>query len=262
MKDIKTELTQKIVVIGAGNVGTHLAVALQKSGAEVVQVYSRSAESARELGQRLGVPFTHSFGEIHRAADLYVLAVSDSAMLKVLDSGMFNGHFVVHTAGSVDMEVLKNYTRNYGVLYPLQTFSKQRELDFSTIPLLIEANSHENEQRLVRLAKQLTTNVSIVDSEQRLQLHIAAVFACNFVNYMYAVAETLMQRHQLPFRYLQPLILETARKAAESESPTQVQTGPARRHDQNVLEKHRKALEFSPDLQKLYNFVSEKIQTL
>ncbi|WP_300728108.1 Rossmann-like and DUF2520 domain-containing protein [uncultured Bacteroides sp.] len=250
----------KIVLIGAGNVATHLGLALPDAGYEVLQVYSRTETSARELGEKLGCTYTDKLDEVVSDADCYIVSIKDSALDEVLPKLVLRNRsaLFVHTAGSVPMDVWKGLASRYGVLYPMQTFSKQRAVDFSVVPFFIEANSADDLELLRKMAAGLGSKAYEATSEQRRYLHIAAVFACNFTNHMYAVAEHLLSVHGLPFEAMFPLIDETARKVHEL-SPVEGQTGPARRYDENVINRHLSMLSDEPELARLYELISKNI---
>ncbi|HWS01630.1 MAG TPA: DUF2520 domain-containing protein, partial [Prolixibacteraceae bacterium] len=179
----------------------------------------------------------------------------------ILSGSGIRKQLVVHTSGSISMDILSAVSENYGVFYPLQTLSKQKEVDFRTIPICIEANSAENLEKLTILANILSDQVYPVDSVRRRQLHLAAVFVCNFVNHFYAIGEKLLQEQQIDFNLLRPLILETAQKAMQF-SPPDVQTGPAARGNRQIQEQHLKLLEHHPDWQQLYQLISNNIINL
>ncbi|RIJ50361.1 DUF2520 domain-containing protein [Maribellus luteus] len=244
--------------IGAGNLATHLATALNEKAGKVTQVYSRTEDSARLLAQKLNASYTTSIKEITSKADIYFVALKDSAVSEVLAEIDFQDKLVVHCSGSLPMSVLKDFSSNYGVLYPLQTFSKTRIVDFTDIPVFVEANNLNNEELLYTLARKISGKVTILDSARRKSLHIAAVFACNFVNHFYALAAGFLESQDIPFEVLHPLILETARKAQEM-PPKEAQTGPAVRFDENIINDHLQALAEYPEMQPLYNLISRSI---
>ena len=254
---------KRIVLIGAGNVATHLGMALKRAGQEVMQVYSRTEASASALAERLGVPFTTSLDEVVSEADLYIVSVKDAVLQELLPSVVKGreGALFVHTAGSMPMDVWKGIAIRYGVLYPMQTFSKSREVDFNTVSFFVEALEKDDLQMLVDLASSLTPKVYEATSEQRMSLHVAAVFACNFTNHMYALSAGLLEKYGMPFDAMLPLIDETARKV-HGLSPKEAQTGPAIRRDGNVMDKHLAMLSDDPVLQEIYQKISESIQTL
>ena len=248
----------KICFIGAGNLATHLSKKLLSSGFLIIQVFSKTEKSAKTLAEKLNCNFTTTPEKITSDADIYIVAISDSAFEKALSRINFHNKLVVHTSGSQPLSVLENYSANYGVLYPLQTFSKNRELDFSKIPVFIEANNTQNEEILLYLAHEISSSVTLMSSDERKYLHIAAVFACNFVNHFYTIAAELLKTKNIPFDVLKPLILETALKVQELE-PENAQTGPAVRSDKNVISKHIEEIKGYDNYAELYNMISENI---
>ncbi len=248
----------KFCIIGAGNLATHLAVELHRKAGEVIQLYSRTETSARKLADKIDCAYTTSVTQITPDADIYFTALKDSAVAEVLGRVNLKNKLIVHTSGSLPLSVLKNFSKNYGVFYPLQTFSKSREVDFREIPLFVEANNPTNEQRLTQLARQISGKVFVLDSSKRKSLHIAAVFACNFVNHFYALAGDYLEAQNIPFDVLRPLVAETAGKVQEL-SPNEAQTGPAVRFDENIIGDHLKALEAFPEMKTLYNSISKSI---
>lgn len=251
---------EKIVIIGAGNMATRLAIALSDSGCRILQVYSRTIESARELAVCIGADtkFTNVVADIVVDADLYIFSLSDNALPDVVAQMKPNNALWVHTAGSMPMDVFANKCKRYGVLYPMQTVNKFRDIDWREVPIFVEASTEEDTQYLMRLAQRLSQCVRCSSSQQRRSLHLAAVFACNFSNHMYAIAEKLLLEQGLDFDVMKFLIRETERKA-ESISPNDAQTGPAVRNDINVMNKHLALLDNTPEGE-LYRLISESIQ--
>jgi predicted short-subunit dehydrogenase-like oxidoreductase (DUF2520 family) len=251
-------MDKKVAIIGAGNLATRVSLELQNNGINIVQVYSRTVTSALTLARMLGCNYVTKPEKITPEADIYIISVSDMAMAGLLENVNFNNKLVAHTAGSIPMDALKKFSKNYGVFYPLQTFSKYRDVNFSKIPFCIEGNSKQNEQILVELASTISKDVRLINSEQRKQLHLAAVFACNFVNHMYAIAGELVQDKDIPFDILRPLINETASKI-KNMPPRAAQTGPALRMDKNIIQEHINMLGKKSRLGKLYTQISENI---
>ena len=244
----------KIVLLGAGNVGTHLYRVLQnKEDLQLIQWYSRSLRFEKEPTT---CPVTQDLNNIVEA-DLYILSVSDSAIPRLSKALESKNGLIVHTAGSVSMDVLNTH-KNHGVFYPLQTFSKNKSVDFEKIPLCLEANKEENLQLLKKLAQAIGGPIHLINSTQRKALHVAAVFVNNFTNHLYTIGEDLCIEHNLPFSVLQPLIAETADKIKYL-PPSQAQTGPAVRGDQKVLADHLQHLT-KESQQKLYQLISASIQ--
>lgn len=252
---------KNVVFLGAGNLATQLALTLHENGVNILQVYSRTEKSAKQLAELVQCAHTSNLKEIFKNADLYIFALSDKALQPVLDQMSLPIGNAVHTAGSIPMNIFENYTEHFGVLYPLQTFSKQRKVDFSDIPVCIEAMNLEFQNELFELGKRISKNVKLINSDQRKQLHLAAVFTCNFANHMYSIGQKLLEEKDVDFNLLNPLIQETAQKVMEL-SPVDAQTGPAVRFDEEIMNLHEKALIDTPDFQKLYRFVSESIYNL
>ena len=249
---------KSIVIIGAGNVAFHLGKALLANGKEILQVYSQSEKSASSLAKILNTDYTIAIEDLNPSADLFIIAVSDDAIHAIAEKLKLKDKFVVHTSGSVEMEVLASATNNYGVFYPLQTFSKLREINFKEIPLCLEANSLRNLKLLSNLGNKLSENISEIDSSQRKILHLAAVFACNFPNLMYSSAEVLLKENNLSFDLLKSLIAETAEKVQHI-LPSESQTGPAYRNDMKIMAKHIEMLRDHKHLEEVYLMLSRII---
>ena len=251
---------KRVVLIGAGNVATHLGMALKRAGHEVMQVYSRTETSASALAERLGVPFAISLDEVFADADLYIVSVKDAVLQELLPSVVKGreGALFVHTAGSMPMDVWKGIAVRYGVLYPMQTFSKQRAVNFEEVSFFVEASGAEDLKTLKEIAGLLSPRVYEANSGQRKYLHLSAVFACNFANHMYALSAHLLKQQNLPFEAMLPLIDETARKVHEL-LPQDAQTGPAVRDDRNVMSSHMDLLSDEPEIRELYEKISESI---
>ena len=252
----------KIVLIGAGNLATHLGKALHAAGHDMVQVFSRTMQSAETLASLLDAEPLTNMAQVRDDADVYIFLVKDSA-LEQLISQLCGGEKKVflHTAGSMPMSVFRGKALHYGVLYPMQTFSKQREVDFSIIPCFIEANDEFALKQIEGLAGQISHRVFQLSSEDRKYLHLSAVFACNFANHCYAASQELLQQHGIPFDVMLPLIDETAAKV-HGMTPKEAQTGPAVRYDENVIGKQIRLLENQPYFQKIYDCMSKSIHEL
>ncbi|MDR0798936.1 MAG: DUF2520 domain-containing protein [Dysgonamonadaceae bacterium] len=252
---------RKISVIGAGNVATHLSVALQAKGFPVAQIYSHSLASAKALAERLGTDYTNDSRQIIADADLYFFAVSDSALPEIGKTLPPLPGLWVHTSGSVPMDVFAEFTDHYSVCYPLQTLSRSREIALDDVPFFVEAHLPEEEAQLMALASRLSSKVLRLSSEQRQQLHLAAVIANNFSNHLYVLAAQILEENHLSFDLIKPLIRETAAKI-EYLHPREAQTGPAARGDAAIIEKHLEMLKGKPELQALYRVLSESCTLL
>lgn len=251
---------KRIVLIGAGNVAHALAPALLKAGLNLCQIYSRTIESAGELGQKTGITYTADAYAIYPDGDIYIFCVSDDALVPLLKTLALNPDaLLLHTSGSLPMQVLKPFAKRFGVLYPLQTFTKKRDLDFAEIPLCIEAVNHETMKEVKALAELLSHRVCEISSEKRKTLHLAAVFANNFVNHLYRISGRILEEEGLDFSLLRPLIFETAHKVMTL-SPELAQTGPAKRGDEGILAMHKTLLKNDSKLLNLYTLLSDSIR--
>jgi len=249
-----------IVCVGSGNVATHLTKAFRVKGARIVQVYSPDISNANLLAKEIDALAISDLAELSQVADLYLIAVKDDAIATIAHKLNVVKGIVVHTSGATPMSVLADAgIQNYGVFYPLQTFSKSRDLNFSNVPLCLEAGNAEVLNRLKSLAETLSPLVYEIDGEKRRILHLSAVFASNFVNHLYHLGGEILAEHQIAFELLRPLILETAEKV-QTRLPFDVQTGPAVRDDQETMKSHVSLLENRPDLQEIYKFLSKSIK--
>lgn len=248
----------RIVLFGTGNVATRLGTAFKSANIEIVQVFSRSEAGAARLSGILGCPHTTSKTEVEADADFYIIAVTDEAISDVISGVKISKQIVVHTSGSVQMDILSSFSENYGVLYPLQTLSVQKETDLGQVPFCIESNSQASLDKLRELASSVSKNVVCMDSPRRRQIHLAAVFVCNFVNHFYSIGESLLKDQPTDFELLKPLIRETASNAIHF-SPSMVQTGPAVRGNNAVMEKHLEMLKDYPEWQLFYELISKDI---
>jgi len=247
-----------IVIIGSGNVATHLALAFQENGIHILQIFSRNIENAKNLAIKVGAAYTNVSLEIQDNADLYLFAVSDSAVISILQSYNWQNKLLAHTAGSLPIDIFQPFSENYGVFYPLQSFTKGRNFELKKVPFLIEGNNTTSEEILLRFAKKVSKKTICMKSEQRTAIHLAAVFASNFSNHMYSIASEILSKNNIPFNILNSLIEETTNKAIQT-SPITAQTGPARRNNTEILQKHIDMLASEPDWQKIYTFASESI---
>ncbi|WP_316763834.1 Rossmann-like and DUF2520 domain-containing protein [Pedobacter aquatilis] len=248
-----------IVLLGSGNVATHLARALKAVGENIVQVFSPNLEHAKQLAAKLNTQAINNLAEINNQADLYIISVKDDAIAEVVDSLSNVDGLVVHTSGTTDIKVISSVLNKAGVFYPLQTFSKAKELNFNNIPLCIESTDAEQVEILKVLAHKLSNKVYELDGEKRKVLHLAAVFACNFTNHLYSMANELLVKNDLDFDIIRPLIAETANKVL-IDLPANVQTGPAVRNDESTMNKHLSMLADLPELQEIYETLSNSIK--
>lgn len=252
----------QIVLLGSGNVATHFALGLERVGLPVSQVYSRTPQNGLSLLERLSnkPDLIFTTDRLIRTADLYLFTVRDNAIASLAESLPATRGIWAHTAGSISMEVLHKHHADSGVLYPLQTFSKDRGLDFSTIPLYVEGCTQAACDFLTSVGKILSSQVSFASEKQRRQLHLAAVFACNFVNHLYCLSEEILSGASLSPEALAPLISETAAKVQRMPA-REAQTGPAARYDTETIKRH---LEMLPEgySKQVYHLMSESIMSL
>jgi predicted short-subunit dehydrogenase-like oxidoreductase (DUF2520 family) len=248
----------EVVLIGSGSVATHLGLALKAKGVKISQVYSRSVKNAKMLSEKLDTSFITDISDIYRDADIYIYALTDSAFKSILRKIEMPEGIQVHTAGCIAMNEFEGFTSKFGVFYPLQTFSINKPVDFSQIPIFIEACNMEVQQQLLELAKLISDKTYLVNSENRRKLHLAAVFACNFTNYMYNIASDILDDSGFSFEIIQPLIAETAEKI-KTLNPYDAQTGPAVRMDEKTISKHLSLLNKKPDLKKIYKLLTKNI---
>lgn len=250
----------RISIVGSGNVATHIAAALKNAGHQIVQIYSPNYDHAALLAYHVKAEPVDDL-DLLQPVDLFLVAVKDDAIEAVAAELAKHGVPVAHTSGATSLDLLAKYVEEAGVFYPLQTFSKVKEVNFKTVPLCIEANNKQLEDVLLKLGSTISQNVYKVTSDQRKVLHLAAVFACNFPNYLYDVARNLLTEAQLDFNLLRPLILETAVKVQE-QFPDEVQTGPAVRNDQQTMANHLEMLQQNDYLQQVYRLLSDGISQM
>ncbi|WGK94291.1 MULTISPECIES: Rossmann-like and DUF2520 domain-containing protein [Flavobacterium] len=245
----------KVSIIGSGNVARHLIHAFQSnSEIELVQVFARNKKSLTHLLDSNSV--TSDYTQL-QAADVYIIAVSDDAIAEVSSQLPFENQLVVHTSGTVPLTTLESKNRR-GVFYPLQTFSKDKAVNFKTIPICLEAENEKDLQTLNQIASTISDAVYQINSEQRKALHVAAVFVNNFVNHLYQMGSEICDNNNVPFEILKPLIQETANKIV-SLSPKEAQTGPAKRNDLTTIEAHQQFLT-DENLSTIYTLLTQSIQ--
>ena len=241
-------------MLGSGNVATHLGRALKQAGHEIVEVWSRTPANAETLATALSTRHSEELRFLSPNAEVYIISVNDDSIREVIAKFPFQDKILIHTSGTSEL----NIPGLSGVFYPVQTFSKQSPVNFSNVPIAVEGLSPEVTNHLVKLARSISANVSEISTQQRKTLHVAAVFACNFSNHLYAIADKILQRDGLEFQLLRPLIMETANKI-QTHSARSVQTGPAIRNDEITLRKHIEFLENNPSLRDLYERLSQSI---
>jgi len=248
-----------ISIIGAGNVGFHLAQRLYQCGFSIHQIYSRSLDNAQAAAQKVEAAAIHRLEQLDTKATIYILAVKDDAIAAVAQQLPPLDHAIVcHTSGSVASTALSQFD-NYGVFYPLQTFSKQKEVDFEQLPFCIFGNNEPTQTQLQATAQAICPNVYLINDQQRAVLHVAAVMVNNFSNFLFHAADDICQQEEVPFDILKPLIQETVNKI-QQHAPKAVQTGPAIRNDQQTIHQHLQFLEKQPHYKKIYQLLTDSIQ--
>ena len=246
----------QIAIIGSGNVAYHLAKAFKEAQIPIVQIFGRNKEELSKISTEFSIPFST---ENLTKADFYIIAVSDSSIEKVSEIIKDKNCLVAHTSGSVSINSLQGNYRK-AIFYPLQTFSKSKNLDYSKIPFFIDAENEADKDLLKNLALNISKNVMFANDEKRKYIHLTAVFACNFVNHLYARAKEISDSQGIPFDYFLPLIDETTQKIHELE-PKLAQTGPAKRGDEKVLQSHE-ALITDEEKLKIYKTLNESIKKM
>lgn len=246
-----------ISFIGSGNVATHLALALKNGGFDIREVYSRTYENARTLSKKIESKAIRTIEELDPAVDLYVISLPDGSIKHVVHDFLKVQGIVVHTSGITPMSVLEKRP-HFGVFYPLQTFSKQREPDMSSVPFCLEASSVEVLVQLKKVASKISASVFEINSEQRQYLHLAAVMVNNYSNYLFRMAFDILESKGIDHTLLMPLIEETISKI-KSLHPSVAQTGPARRKDTETIEKHLQLLEEYQDYKELYEIFAQQL---
>jgi predicted short-subunit dehydrogenase-like oxidoreductase (DUF2520 family) len=247
-----------IVIIGTGNTATVLGRKFKQAGHRIVQVFGRDASAASRLAYQLDTGSTNYWSVIRKDADIYLIAVADDAISDVAKHVHVPGKVVAHTAASIKKDALKSMSHHYGVFYPLQSLRKDRA-ELPEIPLFIDASDDIARKKLEQLADSISSHVIAAGENERLKMHIAAVFVNNFVNHLYALAEDYCNKEGIDFQQLLPLIKETAQRL-ESISPSKAQTGPAIRHDEATIKEHLKLLEKYPKLKDVYELMTKSIQ--
>lgn len=240
----------EITLIGAGNLAYHLGIALYNANYHIRQVYSRTQEHAEQLANRLNAAAISDLSLIDQSSDIYLFALKDNALAKIA-SLKLGGKIVAHTSGILPTGTLKSISKNCGILYPLQTFIKEKAVDFKEVVIIVNAGTPKAKKMLTELALSLSTHVENLDDKQREWLHIAAVFANNFTNYLFGISYELAEKHHIPFELLRPLIEQTVANILRGD-PHDFQTGPAVRGDTDTILKHAEILLSGSPFRKLY----------
>lgn len=248
----------KVVIIGSGNVAAVLGRKIKNAGHNIIQVAGRNEAAVKTLAGELGALYDIGFDNIHKGADLYIIAVADDALANIDTWLPIREPLVTHTAGSVPADVLQNTGKHYGILYPLQSLRSDR-LSIPEIPFLVDGNDDHARDQLINFAHTLSNRVQIADDATRTRLHIAAVVANNFANHLFALAKDFCTNEGIDFSMLQPLMEETVQRL-EQFHPGNMQTGPAVRGDEGVIRKHLDIVRQYPDLYEIYRQMTKSIQ--
>lgn len=252
--------SQSISFIGSGNVATHLALACHAAGHRIVQIYSRNLSHAATLAQQVGATPIHHIEQLGADVDMVIVAVSDDAIYTLASQLQLPDVLVMHTSGTTPMEVLAPVSKQHGVLWAPQTFVRTASMDYASLPFCIEGSTLETTDHMVQLAQSISSHTYLINSAQRRWLHLASVLVNNFCHALHASAQQLLDEQQIPFDILYPLIDATAAQA-HHEQLAQLQTGPAKRHDDKTLDAQRQLLANQPQLLELYNLMTQLIQS-
>lgn len=248
-------MMKRIVMLGSGNVATNFALAL-KDKYQLVQIYSRTLANAQELAEKVGCKAVDDLKKVVNDAHVYIIAVNDDAIANVIDHTPRNDALWLHTSGSTPIEVFEGKRNHYGVCWPVQSLSKSNIVNMDEVHLFIEGNTDTAAHELEKLASAISHNVHQASSHDRLLLHIASVFACNFANHMFALSSEVLDEAELPFDVMLPLIKTTVEKL-DHMTPQQSQTGPAARGDIRIIEKHLSSLK--GDKREIYKLLSRNL---
>ena len=245
---------KNILLIGSGNIATHLALSIDKEKYHIVQVFGRSKDNTQSLAKKINSDWTIDHKKIKKA-DITIIAINDDSIKNILT--YLPNNATVHTSGSTSIDVFKGHFEDYGVLYPLQTFNKDVDVNLKKVPFFIEANNQKFERDLNELSNSFSKKTQLLDSYKRKQLHIAAVFACNFSNHMLVIAKNLVEKENINYSLLLPLIKQTLSKIGNL-NPNDTQTGPAIRNDKLIVNEHINSIK-EENLKKIYSFISQNI---
>lgn len=252
-------LKYKPVIVGSGNVGFHVGQRLHQAGYPIQQVFSLTPLHGKSLAEKVDSTYTNDVAQIVSDADVYIVCVTDDAMESVIDALNIKSKIVLHTAGSVPKNISKRTDIHQGVLYPLQSFNRKAEVSWENVPVFIDGDNDEVVSVATELGNALTGNTKRANDEQRLRVHIAAVFANNFSNHCLAIGQKLLEETGYDFDVLKPLV-ETTFKRLQRSNPSDVQTGPSKRGDAKTVDKHLNALVKHPDWKELYRYLSDDIR--
>lgn len=244
----------KITLIGYGNLGYSLAKVLHKHNI-------LNAVLVKKLNGNEILPFISDLKNIPQNSDLYIFATQDQTIKQIINThkNLFKNKTLIHCSGSLPLDIFSEVTLNYGVFYPLHSFVKGNQADFLKIPIFITASNKNTERKLITIANTLGSNSKIISDSERFALHLSAVFAHNFTNHMLYISKSIAEQNNIKFSDIIALLKPYFENISKGISPANLQTGPAKRNDKQILEKHLKMLESHKDWQNIYSFVSESI---
>jgi len=246
-------------LIGSGNLATHIGITLNNNGLKINYVWSRNLENAKILAEKIKTTYTNNFIELYNNKAIYLICVPDSEIKSIAKKINSKNSILIHTSASTNISVLEKFSTNCGVFYPLQTFSKNSKLvNFKNLPVFIEYSNNNVKNILKYLCDIINAKLLEANSEQRLFIHIAAIFANNFTNHILSISQVIAKQNNIDFTLLRPIISKTFEKL-KTANPKELQTGPAIRNDLDTINKHLKSLSNNPDFAKIYSFVSESI---
>jgi predicted short-subunit dehydrogenase-like oxidoreductase (DUF2520 family) len=248
----------RVVIIGSGNVSFHLVRSITGAGHKIVQIYNRTLSKAQLEASALKTEATDDLENIIKDADIYIICVKDDAISLLADKIDLNDKLIVHTSGTTSMHLLKSASVNYGIFYPLQSFSKNLNIDFRRIPILIESNNAFLLQELTTFANSISDIVVPMSEEDRVHIHIAGVLVNNFTNHLFNMADQYLKDHKIDFSLLKPLISQTVEKLNYG-TPAEMQTGPAMRNDLKTINAHLEMLRNQTSLHDIYDMLSKDI---
>jgi len=246
-------MIKKITIIGSGNVATQLSLAFKRANFEIIQIISRNQKSGEQLAKKINTSFSNDIKGVLKS-DFIIICVNDDNISSVVKK--LPDIPVVHTSGNTSIEVLKN-KKIYGVIYPVQSLSKERKINFNNVPVCVEASNRNFEKKLVTIIKKISNHVYILDSKSRKYLHLSAVITSNFSNYCYSISKDILDQKKIDFSLLKPLIIYTAEKTLYQE-PKLNQTGPAKRGDKKTIKEHLEILD-NKNYKNIYKLLSKNI---
>lgn len=248
----------KIAILGGGNVAHHLIRQVTGSGHKLVQIYNRTLSTAKDSATESNASPIDNLQSLTQDADIYIICVKDEAIASLASKIKLKDKLIVHTSGTSSMDLLRDSSNQFGIFYPLQSFSKNLAIDFRRIPILIETNEEKGMEALKTFANSISDTVVEMKESERVHIHIAGVFVNNFVNHLFSLSDEYLSKNNMDFNLLKPLILQTVEKLNFGK-PAEMQTGPAKRNDLKTIESHLKVLESEKNLHEIYDVMTKSI---